>query len=186
MQQDLANKIDVQRETAATTNDYISQLVTGRATLSLNLNRNDGGSSIISTTSSPSTQHQQEQPQSAQQQQPQSTQQQQPQSSSHERPPFYKMSQGIRTITDLHREWYVGLAGGFSVASLEQEWGTKWRNDQGEKILQQTTPIINTIKTYAEQHNITIETAVGIAEERRVRLKKSLHYLAENNDKIFD
>lgn len=97
------------------------------------------------------------------------------------------MSRGIKTVHDLYREWDKGLAGGHSMKTLERQWGVKWRNDDKEiKFLNRRRSIINTITKYAEQNNITIETAVDLAEERRSRLKKSLHYLAENNDKIFD
>ncbi|SAM05189.1 hypothetical protein [Absidia glauca] len=42
------------------------------------------------------------------------------------------MSRGIKTITDLYRNWYDGLAGGYPVETLERQWGTKWREDQKE------------------------------------------------------
>ncbi|SAM09324.1 hypothetical protein [Absidia glauca] len=45
--------------------------------------------------------------------------------------------------------------------------------------------IITTINNFAQQHNITIETAANAAEERRSQLNQSLHYLAEHNDQIF-
>ncbi|SAM03403.1 hypothetical protein, partial, partial [Absidia glauca] len=119
MQEHLSNKIDAQRVTSATTSDYITQLVTGKATLSLNINNNDGSPSTLSTFSPPSQQQQQPLPQSSQQQPlPQSSLQQ---------PPSYRMSRGIRTVTDLYREWNDGLAGGYSIISLEQRWGVKWR-----------------------------------------------------------
>ncbi|SAM09828.1 hypothetical protein [Absidia glauca] len=170
MQEHLSNKIDAQRVTSATTSDYITQLVTGKATLSLNINNNDGSPSTLSTSSPPFQQQQQPQPQSSLQQ-----------------PPSYRMSRGIRTVTDLYREWNDGLAGGYSIISLEQRWGVKWRQDDKEKkFYNRRRSIIATIKKYAEEHNITMETAVNLAEENRSRRSKSLHYLVEHNDTIFD
>jgi hypothetical protein len=46
--------------------------------------------------------------------------------------------------------------------------------------------IITTINNFSLQHSITIETAPNAAEERRSRLNKSLHYLAEQDDQIFE
>jgi small-conductance mechanosensitive channel len=40
-------------------------------------------------------------------------------------------------------------------------------------------------KIDSKQHNITIETAASVAEERCSRLNKSLHHLAEHNNRIF-
>jgi hypothetical protein len=170
MQEHLSNKIDAQRVTSATTSDYITQLVTGKATLSLNINNNDGSPSTLSTFSPPSQQQQQTQPQSSLQQ-----------------PPLYQMSRGIKTVTDLYRAWNDGLAGDYSVESLEQRWGAKWRQDEKEKkFYNRRRSIILTIKKYAEEHNVSMETAVNLAEENRSRRSKSLHYLAEHNDTIFD
>jgi hypothetical protein len=46
--------------------------------------------------------------------------------------------------------------------------------------------IITTTNNFAQQHNITIETAANVDEERRYRLNKSLHYLAEHGVQIFE
>ncbi|SAM06420.1 hypothetical protein [Absidia glauca] len=46
--------------------------------------------------------------------------------------------------------------------------------------------MITTINNFAQQHNITIETSANVAEERCSRLNKSLYYLAEHNDHIFE
>ncbi|SAM00313.1 hypothetical protein [Absidia glauca] len=35
-------------------------------------------------------------------------------------PPLYRMSRGIKIITDLHREWYDGFAGGYPVETLKR------------------------------------------------------------------
>ncbi|SAM03303.1 hypothetical protein [Absidia glauca] len=99
----------------------------------------------------------------------------------------YRRSREIKTITDLYREWYDGLAGGYLVETLERQWGVKWREDQEErKNFNKRRSIITTINSFAQQHNITIETAANVTEERRSPPNKSLHYLAEHNDQIFE
>jgi hypothetical protein len=52
MQEDQVNKINSQQATFATTNNGISELVTGKATLRLKINYNDS-SLFVLTTSSP-------------------------------------------------------------------------------------------------------------------------------------
>jgi hypothetical protein len=120
MQEHLSNKIDAQRVTSATTSDYITQLVTGRATLSLNINNNDGSPSTSSTFSPPSQQQQQTQPQSSPQQ-----------------PPPYQMSRGIKTVTDLYRKRNDRLAGGHSVESFGATLGCQMATRRKREVLQQ-------------------------------------------------
>jgi hypothetical protein len=45
---------------------------------------------------------------------------------------------------------------------------------------------IITIINFAQQHNIAIETAVNVTDEKCSRLNKSLHHLDEHNDQIFE
>ncbi|SAL96746.1 hypothetical protein [Absidia glauca] len=95
------------------------------------------------------------------------------------------MSRGIKTITDLYREWYDGLAGGYPVETLERQWGVKRREDQKErKLFKRRRSIITIINNFAQQH--IIETAANAAEERCSRLNKSLHHLTEHNDQIVE
>jgi glutaminase len=66
-----------------------------------------------------------------------------------------------------------------------------WKNDgarmkRKKKFINRRRSIVTTINKYANQHNLTIETAVNIAEERHSRLNRSLHYLSERNGMIFD
>lgn len=49
-------------------------------------------------------------------------------------PPSYKMSRSITTVTDLWREWTVGLGSGLAVQRLEETYGARWRPDQSERV----------------------------------------------------
>ena len=42
-------------------------------------------------------------------------------------PVSYRMSRTIHTVTDLYKEWTVGLGTGPSVASLNDQYGVQWR-----------------------------------------------------------
>jgi len=58
MHEDLISRFTAQETTSASTNEYIAQLVTGRATLSLNICLNNGQQqqqSQVITTASPAT-----------------------------------------------------------------------------------------------------------------------------------
>jgi hypothetical protein len=44
-------------------------------------------------------------------------------------PSSYKMSRGVKTITDLWWEWHSGLAGGVSVQYMNEKFGAYWRNN---------------------------------------------------------
>ncbi|SAM01699.1 hypothetical protein [Absidia glauca] len=159
MQEDLVNKIDSQQATFTTTNDCISELVTAKATLSLNLNYNDGSSSVL-TTSSPSSS-------------------------------LIAFTTTTTTTTTsatilATTTIYDGLAGGYPVETLVRQWGAKWREDQTLKFFNRCRSIITTINNFAQQHNITIETAANDAEERCSRLNKSLHHFAEHDDQILE
>lgn len=49
-------------------------------------------------------------------------------------PPAYKMSRTISTVTDLWREWTVGLGSNPAVQALEDTYGASWRPDAGERV----------------------------------------------------
>jgi hypothetical protein len=71
------------------------------------------------------------------------------------------MSRGIKTITDFPANGMMGLAGGYSVETLERQLG----KDQKERKLFNGRRSIITIN-FAQQHNITIETTANAAEKK--------------------
>ena len=101
-------------------------------------------------------------------------------------PPVYKMSRGIKTVTNLWVKWLRGIGGGYAVHELERRWGTKWRNDD-RKYFSCRIKIIQAIESYAAIKGISEEVAAGIAERSRVSLgESSLAYLNENTDVMFE
>ncbi|KAI8093701.1 uncharacterized protein BX664DRAFT_385083 [Halteromyces radiatus] len=129
--EDLSRQMEAHRSTSSTTNDYISQLVTGRATLSLNINFNDGNSSVVATSTPVPSAHQHVSTSSS----PSTP------NTNHQVPPLYRMNRAIKSLDDLWREWYVGLTGGYAVDDLEKRWGIAVEEgQQGKKVLQSKTP----------------------------------------------
>ncbi|KAI8099487.1 transcriptional activator of glycolytic enzymes-domain-containing protein [Halteromyces radiatus] len=170
-------KMEAHRSTSSTTNDYISQLVTGRATLSLNINFNDGNSSIVATSTPVPSSHQHVSTSSS----PSMP------NTDDQVPPLYRMNRALKSLGDLWREWYVGLAGGYAVDDLEKRWGSQWRKDSKErKFYSRRRRIIDQINKYSVERNVSTRTALERAEERRARHGYSLHYLGENPCMIYE
>jgi hypothetical protein len=46
--------------------------------------------------------------------------------------------------------------------------------------------IISAIEKYAAEQNVSLQTSVDTAERRRSQKGRSLHWLANNKDKIFE
>lgn len=184
MHNDLSSKLNDHLTTQETTNDYITRLITGQASINLSVNLPDlqNGQSHISATTKP-------------QQNLMSNSNPPPptlsSSSSNslevtEKVPHYQMSRGIVSIKDLWREWKHGLCGGYAVQDLEEKFGTRWRRAEKEKkFFNRRKLIIKTIEDYAMKRNISLETAVNIAERRRSQKGYSLHWLANNKIEIF-
>lgn len=54
------------------------------------------------------------------------------------------MSRSINTVSDLIREWTIGLGGNLPVKELEQTWGTAWRKCRTEsKFFSRRKPIFD-------------------------------------------
>ncbi|KMS67138.1 hypothetical protein BVRB_034210 [Beta vulgaris subsp. vulgaris] len=95
------------------------------------------------------------------------------------------MSRGIRTVTDLWREWTEGLAGGPAVKDLIERLGTKWCQENERRFLNRRRVIINAVLSKAR----TIQggetpgnclAAAAILEHDRVLKGKSLDWLSKN------
>jgi len=166
--------------TQARTNDYITRLVTGQATVTLNIslpgmNSGDPQQTNITTTSiphpSPSINpdaHNDEH-------------------SAVSSIPNYSMSRGIVSIPDLWREWSEGLCGNHAVSDLEKRWGTQWRRSEKEKkFFNRRYIILKEIERYAHEHGISIQTAVDEAERRRIQRNCSLNWLSNNKNQIYN
>ncbi|KAI8361725.1 hypothetical protein BD560DRAFT_437219 [Blakeslea trispora] len=95
----------------------------------------------------------------------------------------YRMS-NVCTITDLYREWTVGLGGNHSIEYMNQNH-PGWYKSQ-KSFYMRRNKIMKAIQAQATAEGISMQSAVSIAEELRVRNgSKSLDYLSKNPDLIF-
>ncbi|KAG2215935.1 hypothetical protein INT45_001777 [Circinella minor] len=87
----------------------------------------------------------------------------------------YKLSRDLSNINCLWKEWTVGFTQGKpSINSLNEEYGSKWRQDAK----------VNEIRKIAEERSISLEDAVQAVENERVSLQGcSLDKLNVSNKK---
>lgn len=97
--------------------------------------------------------------------------------------PTYKMKRNLVTVTDLWREYSVGIGGGPSVKSLEENYNAKWRS-QGSKtesrFYLRRLPIFKEIEKASMEKGITCEEAAQLIEQGRIRKKYSLNQVGEH------
>ncbi|KAG2191953.1 hypothetical protein INT47_004736 [Mucor saturninus] len=188
MHHDLSTRLDTQSASQEKIIDYITRLVTGQASISLNISLPGGSGedqdrTNITTTAIP----QQSEPNSLSGNNSMDHSQTFHGNINSNGMPCYLMSRGIVSVNDLWREWTEGLCGGHAIKDLERRWGTRWRKEETEKkFFNRRRLIINEIERYASQNNITTRTAVDIAERRRSQKGYSLHSLSKNINKIFE
>ncbi|KAI8875985.1 hypothetical protein K501DRAFT_201452, partial [Backusella circina FSU 941] len=96
----------------------------------------------------------------------------------------FRLSLTIQTVTDLYREWTVGLGSNVSVNHMNNNHPGWYKNQKSFYMRRRT--IIKACESYAEKEGIVVIDAVRKAEMLRVRSHKSLDYLSKNSDKIFD
>lgn len=94
-----------------------------------------------------------------------------------ETPPSYSLSRTIISITDLWREYAIGLTGCPSVKSLEQQYGTSWRKGNESRFFSRRNEIYQYIKDKALAERITEEEAAKRLEERRRHVGVSIDKL---------
>lgn len=94
----------------------------------------------------------------------------------------YRLSTSVFTVTDLYREWTVGLGGGHSVEYMNSHH-PGWYSSQ-KSFYMRRRRIIKACEEYAAAEGITIEDTVRKAEAWRVMMNKSLDYLSKNSDKM--
>ncbi|KAG1040322.1 hypothetical protein G6F43_012305 [Rhizopus delemar] len=96
----------------------------------------------------------------------------------------HRWSEGVHTIHDLWREYTVGLGGNHSIEELNKSQ-KPWYPKSHKTFHYRRMRIIKAIKNYAEEHSITTDTAVQIAERRRLALQTSLDSIGKNISKLF-
>ncbi|KAG1501450.1 hypothetical protein G6F53_003151 [Rhizopus delemar] len=96
----------------------------------------------------------------------------------------HRWSEGVHTIHGLWREYTVGLGGGLLIEELNKS-RKPWYPKSHKTFHYRRMRIIKAIKNYAEEHSITTDTAVQIAERRRLALQTSLDSIGENISKLY-
>jgi hypothetical protein len=87
----------------------------------------------------------------------------------------YKLCRHLKTVTDVWREYELGLPGQPAVQFLEQTQGTSWRRDRTEsRYFSRRKVIYDKVKKTASEYNISTTEAAEIIERNRVELGKSL------------
>lgn len=87
----------------------------------------------------------------------------------------YKMNRNLVKVTDIWREYSVGLSGGPAIEYLENNYGTKWRKDRTESKFYNTRSVLyKEIQKVCERDCISAEEAAEKLERRRVELKVSI------------
>ncbi|KAG1467769.1 hypothetical protein G6F56_004227 [Rhizopus delemar] len=93
-------------------------------------------------------------------------------------PVQYKMNRNLVQVTDVWREYSVGLSGGPAIKSLEEDYGTKWRKDRTESKFYNTRLVLyKEIQKICERDCISTEEAAEKLERRRIELKASIDKL---------
>lgn len=101
-----------------------------------------------------------------------------PRASSPASPVQYKMNRNLVKVTDVWREYSVGLSGGPAIKSLEEDYGTKWRKDRTESKFYNTRLVLyKEIQKICERDCISTEEAAEKLERRRIELKASIDKL---------
>lgn len=97
----------------------------------------------------------------------------------------YVMSRVVKTVDDLWEEWHSGLAGGPSIKDLITI-GNNWiRTGASKQFFYRRSRIIAKINEYAANNNINPETAKELAMRRQAGNKWSLDAMAKNPSIIF-
>lgn len=66
-------------------------------------------------------------------------------------PPQFKMNRNVETVLELWREWFQGLYGQPSIQSLEENYGTTWRqNNTEQKFFFSRRKVITSIEMFME------------------------------------
>lgn len=97
-------------------------------------------------------------------------------------PPAYRMSRSVKTVTDLWREWTVGIGGGPAIASLDARWGFRWRSGRGRhaeaEFYSQRLEVIREIRRVAQARRIDEDAAAAFvgAEYRQLAFSSLAGY----------
>ena len=98
--------------------------------------------------------------------------------------PQYKMAK-LSSITNIWKEYAIGLHGGPAVRALEEEWSSRWRQtEQTKKMFQRRKPFYALIEAMAEKWRIPADQAAERLEKRRIDEARSLKWFLDNQPSL--
>ncbi|EIE88996.1 hypothetical protein RO3G_13707 [Rhizopus delemar RA 99-880] len=96
--------------------------------------------------------------------------------------PSFKMSRSLISVTDVWREYSVGLAGKPSIKSMEEQYGADWRkvdNRTESRFFTRRLPLYKKIESLSNERGISCEEAAQFLEFRRVSDKLSINQMCK-------
>jgi Transcriptional activator of glycolytic enzymes len=96
--------------------------------------------------------------------------------------PSYKLSRQVRTVTDLWKEWTVGLAGQPSVERLDNDYGSSWRTGAERQYYSSRKVIVDEVRRRAGPRagDTAYKKVAETMEKDRDRAKISLDKMFKN------
>lgn len=96
--------------------------------------------------------------------------------------PSFKMSRSLISVTDVWREYSVGLAGKPSIKSMEEQYGADWRkvdNRTESRFFTRRLPLYKKIESLSNERGISCEEAAQFLEFRRISDKLSINQMCK-------
>ncbi|KAI9243982.1 hypothetical protein EDC94DRAFT_531203 [Helicostylum pulchrum] len=109
----------------------------------------------------------------------------QQQQSVSELPPTHGWSRSTETVTDLWREYTVGVGGGCAMRDINRNY-PNWFIPHSKSFHYRRMRIIKGLEKHARDTDTSIEKCVQLAEARRLEAKKSLDSLGKAVKNIHD
>jgi Transcriptional activator of glycolytic enzymes len=94
--------------------------------------------------------------------------------------PRYTLNRNFSTVTDVWREYSVGINGNPSVNSLEERYQTAWRDRKESRFFSSRSVLYREVEKIAANRGISCEEAAYVLEARRIELKMSLDKLMKS------
>ncbi|EIE80627.1 hypothetical protein RO3G_05332 [Rhizopus delemar RA 99-880] len=92
------------------------------------------------------------------------------------------MSRSLISVTDVWREYSVGLAGKPSIKSMEEQYGADWGkvdNRTESRFFTRRLPLYKKIESLSNERGISCEEAAQFLEFRRVSDKLSINQMCK-------
>jgi hypothetical protein len=96
-------------------------------------------------------------------------------------PVMYVMKRDVNTVTELWREWSVGLGNGPSIIQLNATWGSRWKAGNKGQFYSRRLPIIKAIKALVDKGKaFTQQEAAATLKTLRLQGNISLNKFGQN------